>query len=91
MNFTAYGEDRKVVPQPHQMIQILPVRFLSILHSGNWEEIKYEISLSNVIQRDSAVFAKKLAKKLHEFANEKEEQVFISNFIIITVYIKLFS
>ena len=32
VNFTAYGEDRKVVPQPHQMIQILPVRFLSILH-----------------------------------------------------------
>ena len=47
------------------------------LISGNWEEIKYEISLSNVIQRDSAVFARKLEKNLHQFATEKEEQASI--------------
>merc|ERR1712032_972564 len=50
------------------------VRDTPCIRLRNWEEIKYEISLSNVIQRDSAVFAKKLAKKLYEFANEKEEQ-----------------
>ena len=54
--------------------QTLPFVVCSKLISGNWEEIKYEISLSNVIQRDSAVFARKLEKNLYQFATEKEEQ-----------------
>ena len=58
--------------------QTLPFVVCSKFILGNWEEIKYEISLSNVIQRDSAVFARKLEKNLHQFATEKEEQA--SNF-----------
>ena len=42
---------------------------------GNWEEIKYEISLSNVIQRDSSIFARKLDKSLDTFAAEKDQEV----------------
>ena len=42
-------------------------------HLGNWNAIKTEISLSNVIQRDSVLFARKLG--IEEFAKETEEEV----------------
>ena len=57
----------------------------STLISGNWDEIKYEISLSNVIQRDSSVFARKLEKNLYKFATEKEEQGCISYYKIVNL------
>ena len=43
--------------------------------SGNWDEIKYEICQSNVIQRDSALFARKLERALEKYALEREEEV----------------
>ena len=47
----------------------------SQVDSGNWEEIKTEICQSNVIQRDSALFARKLEKALEKYAVEREEEV----------------
>ena len=42
---------------------------------ANWEDIKYEISCSNVIQRDNVLFAKKLDKALVEMAKEGDKEV----------------
>jgi len=41
---------------------------------GNWEDIKHEISCSNVIQRDNVLFAKKLDKALVEMAKEGDKE-----------------
>ena len=46
-----------------------------MLFVGNWESIKNEISASNVLQRDSVMFAKKLGNNMEQFAKEKEEEV----------------
>ena len=48
---------------------------ISLLFSGNWDSIKSEISSSNVLQRDSVMFAKKLGSNMEQFAREKEEEV----------------
>ena len=42
---------------------------------GNWAEIKMYICYSNVIQRDSEVFARRLDKSLAELAKQKTEEV----------------
>ena len=46
-----------------------------ILIPANWEDIKYEISCSNVIQRDNVLFAKKLDKTLVVMAKEGDKEV----------------
>ena len=45
------------------------------IFTANWEDIKYEISCSNVIQRDNVMFAKKLDKTLVVMAKEKDKEV----------------
>ena len=45
------------------------------LISANWEDIKDEISHSNVIQRDNILFAKKLDKNLMAIAKEGDKDV----------------
>ena len=45
------------------------------LISANWEDIKYEISCINVIQRDNVLFAKKLDKTLVVMAKEGDKEV----------------
>ena len=42
---------------------------------ANWDDIKAEISYSNVIQRDNLIFAKKLDKKLVPIAIEGDKKV----------------
>ena len=49
--------------------------WIQALFVGNWESIKNEISASNVLQRDSVMFAKKLGNNMEQFAKEKEEEV----------------
>ena len=51
------------------------VRTFRKVSSGNWEEIKDEISHSNVVQRDSSLFAKKLDRCLVDYAKEMEDEV----------------
>ena len=55
------------------MIKILKSQLNLI--SANWEDIKYEISCSNVIQRDNVLFAKKLDKSLLVMAKEGDKEV----------------
>ena len=50
----------------------------SIQLKGNWEDIKHEISCSNVIQRDNLLFAKKLDKNLIPIAKEGDKDVDIN-------------
>ena len=54
---------------------------------GNWDEIKLEISLSNVVQRDTCIFAKNLEKNLDKYATDKESEVFS---IIVSITITSF-
>ena len=57
---------------------------------ANWEDIKYEISCSNVIQRDNVLFAKKLDKTLVGMAKEtdKEVMVVMMNLVYIMIQAK---
>ena len=41
----------------------------------NWDQIREEISCSNVVQRESIIFASKLDKNLTEFAVEMDQEV----------------
>ena len=41
----------------------------------NWEDIKYQICYSNVIQRDNLLFARRLDKSLVLLAKEKAKEV----------------
>ena len=43
--------------------------------SVNWDDIKDEISYSNVIQRDNLLFARKLDKNLIPIAKEGDKNV----------------
>ena len=43
--------------------------------SGNWSEIKVEMMMSNVIQRDNVILAKKLHPALEEVAKENDQHV----------------
>ena len=43
--------------------------------AGNWEDIKYQICYSNVIQRDNLLFARRLDKSLVMLAKEKAKEV----------------
>ena len=52
--------------------QILVVQ---LTYLANWEDIKDEICSSNVVQRSSLVFAKKLDRNLADFATEMENEV----------------
>ena len=45
------------------------------IFTANWEDIKYEISCGNVIQRDNMMFSKKLDKTLVVMAKEKYKEV----------------
>ena len=49
------------------------------LPEGNWECIRGVICSSNVIQRDSRLFARKLDKLLLEMAKEEEKEVGIGD------------
>ena len=57
-----------------------------MLFPGNWESIKTEISYSNVLQRDSVMFAKKLGSNMEQYAKDKEEEVRISEFLLVYDY-----
>ena len=48
---------------------------IPVLFAGNWDSIKTEISSSNVLQRDSVMFAKKLGSNMEQYARDKEEEV----------------
>ena len=50
-------------------------KYRYFIFTANWEDIKYEISCSNVIQRDNVMFAKKLDKTLVVMAKEKDKEV----------------
>ena len=48
---------------------------VQLSYLGNWEDIKDEICSSNVVQRNSLVFAKKLDRNLTDFATEMENEI----------------
>ena len=49
---------------------------------GKWEDIREELCVSNVIQRDSVMFASKLHPCLMEVASANEKEVSRSSYII---------
>ena len=46
-----------------------------MLTSGNWEEIREELSVSNVLQRDNVLFASRLHSCLEDVAAANEKEV----------------
>ena len=52
--------------------------------AANWDDIKYEITCSNVIQRDNVLFAKKLSKNLVQRAKEGDKIVIDLFFLWLT-------
>ena len=46
-----------------------------VCFAANWQDIKEEISYSNVIQRDNILFARKLDKNLIAIAKEGDKNV----------------
>ena len=45
------------------------------MFSGNWADIRWQISYSNVIQRDNAEFVRRLDRTLVDMAKEKAKEV----------------
>jgi hypothetical protein len=43
--------------------------------ADNWDSVKAEICLSNIMQRDNVLFARKLSKDLVKLAKEKNKYV----------------
>ena len=43
--------------------------------AGNWPDIRWQISYSNVIQRDNAEFVRRLDRSLVSLAKEKAKEV----------------
>ena len=56
--------------------RVILVLFCFVL--GNWEDVLYEISSSNIVQRDNIAFAKKLNKDIAKVAKEKYNEVRIA-------------
>ena len=56
---------------------------------GNWDSIKNEISSSNVLQRDSVMFAKKLGSNMEQFARERDEEVSLELLVVSFIQIKV--
>ena len=47
----------------------------TVTSADNWDSVKAEICLSNIMQRDSIQFARKLNKNLVKMAKEKNKLV----------------
>ena len=48
---------------------------MTLMFSGNWADIRWQISYSNVIQRDNAEFVRRLDRTLVDMAKEKAKEV----------------
>ena len=48
---------------------------MTLMFSGNWADIRWQISYSNVIQRDNAEFVRRLDRTLMDMAKEKAKEV----------------
>ena len=47
----------------------------TFVFSDNWADIRWQISYSNVIQRDNADFVRRLDRSLVDLAREKAKEV----------------
>ena len=47
----------------------------SLVFAANWADIRWQISYSNVIQRDNAQFVRRLDRTLVDMAKEKAKEV----------------
>ena len=47
----------------------------SLVFAANWADIRWQISYSNVIQRDNAEFVRRLDRTLVDMAKEKAKEV----------------